>query len=78
MRRPDEVARRAERLRAFARRDVRDGRIDRIDDSGNIREHRVRDDDPSRTLCGLVIGNSQAPADNRTCARCTRIAKAAK
>lgn len=45
-------------------------RIDRIDDNGNIREHILAEDDPARTLCGLVVYNSQKPIGNRTCKRC--------
>jgi hypothetical protein len=63
------------RRRSSAARNVRDGRIDRIDDKGNIREHRVRADDASLTLCGLVIFYSQPPCGNGPCRRCASIAR---
>lgn len=53
---------------------VRDGRIDRIDGAGNIREHRVRVDDARRTVCGLEVHDSQAPCGNRKCQRCEQLA----
>lgn len=48
-------------------------RIDRIDDNGNIREHILSSEDDTRTLCGLVVHNSQRPCGNRTCKRCAAL-----
>ena len=47
-------------------------KIDRIDDKGNIREHLTRDG--SHTICGIEIGQRQAPYGNATCKRCEKIA----
>lgn len=47
-------------------------KVDRIDDSGNIREHLTRDG--HRTICGIEIGQRQVPCGNATCRRCEKIA----
>ena len=47
-------------------------KVDRIDDSGNIREHLTRDG--HRTICGIEIGQRQTPCGNATCRRCEKIA----
>jgi hypothetical protein len=46
--------------------------IDRIDDRGDLREHRTRDG--HRTICGIEIGMRQPPCGNRPCKRCEKIA----
>jgi hypothetical protein len=48
-------------------------RVDRIDDRGDIREHLTRDG--RRTICGIEIGQRQAPCGNRPCKHCEKIAK---
>lgn len=47
-------------------------KVDRIDDSGNIREHLTRDG--RGTICGIAIGQRQAPCGNATCRCCEKIA----
>lgn len=44
--------------------------VDRIDDVGNITQHRVSAADPTRTKCGAKLGMTQAPAGNRPCRNC--------
>lgn len=47
-------------------------RIDRIADSGDIREH-IRGEREGFTLCGLALRETQAPLGNRACGRCAAI-----
>jgi hypothetical protein len=49
-----------------------DGRVDRIDGKGNIRQHLTVD--RKVTLCGLALRLWQEPANNSECRRCVRIA----
>jgi len=49
-------------------------RIDRISHNGDIREHLVRRDARSKTLCGLSIEESQDACGNRKCRRCIALA----
>lgn len=47
-------------------------KVDRIDNSGNIREHLTRDG--RHTICGIEIGQRQSPGGNATCRPCEKIA----
>ena len=53
------------------------GVIDCIAKSGAIRMHVLRPGEPKGTLCGIVVGMSQAPAGNGMCLRCARIVRKA-
>ena len=46
-------------------------RIDRVDTKGNLREHLTGDGE--RTLCGLLLRETQKPAGNAVCRRCQQL-----
>lgn len=46
-------------------------KVDRIDSRGDICEHQTID--AHRTLCGIEIGQRQAPCGNRPCKRCEKV-----
>lgn len=46
-----------------------------IDQKGDIRAHAARDNDPSKTLCGITphLTQPQADSDSLCCRNCERL-----
>jgi hypothetical protein len=48
--------------------------LDLIDRNGDIRQHTLRDHNPSKTLCGLdATGITQEASGNAACGNCARL-----